>query len=75
MKIIKVRVKPGAKKNMIREVDGEISLEVWVKERAEKGKANKMLIDMLSEFFSCGKEEIEIIRGERSRIKTIRIGK
>ncbi len=75
MKIIKVRVKPGAKKNMIREMEGDISLEIWVKERAEKGKANKILIELLSEFFSCGKEDIEIIRGERSRIKTIRIGK
>ncbi len=73
MKIIKVRVKPGAKKNMIREMEGDISLEIWVKERAEKGKANKILIELLSEFFSCGKEDIEIIKGERSRIKTVRI--
>ena len=68
---IKVKVKPSAKQNKIEERDGIYF--IWVKEKAEKGKANKKLIELLSEYFKVPKSNVEIKTGERSRNKIIEI--
>ncbi|MFA6282138.1 MAG: DUF167 domain-containing protein [Candidatus Omnitrophota bacterium] len=46
---IKVRVVPRAKKESVQECDG--ALKVYLKAPALEGKANKRLIEMLSEHF------------------------
>jgi len=69
--IIKVKVKPSAKQNKIEERNG--SYFVRVKEKAEKGKANKKVIELLSEYFKVPKSNVEIKTGEKSRNKIVKI--
>ena len=66
---IDIKVIPGAKKNFIRE-EGEI-LKVYLTAPALEGKANKALIDFLAGHFHIKKSQIEIIKGLKSRYKTI----
>ena len=71
MKVIKVRVIPNAKKNDVSEEVGQ--LKVHVKAPAFGGKANKALIGVLAEFFNVKKNDVKIIRGEKSREKVIEV--
>ena len=68
---ITIKVKTDAKQDKIEEKEGIFF--VCVKERAEKGKANKKLIEILSKYFNVPKQNIEIITGERSRNKIVEI--
>ncbi|NYT01013.1 MAG: DUF167 domain-containing protein [Methanocellales archaeon] len=71
MKVINVRVVTNAKKNDISEEMGQI--KVHLKAQAVGGKANKALIELLAKFFNVKKSDVKIIRGERSREKTIEV--
>ena len=70
---VTVRVKPGSKKgNHIQlGLDGE--LLVYVREPAVDGKANRAVVELLSEYYDVPKTRIEIVRGLTSRIKVINI--
>lgn len=68
---IEIKVIPGARKNLFKE-DGPIA-KVYLTAPAVDGKANKALIDFLSDHFDTSKSRIEIIKGLKSRIKTINI--
>lgn len=68
---IKVRVKPGSKQEKIEK--REDFYFVWVKERAEKGKANKEVIKLISSYFDVPKNSVIIKTGERNRDKIIEI--
>jgi len=68
---ITIKVKTDAKQDKIEEKEGIFS--VCVKERAEKGKANKKLIEILSKYFNVPKQNIEIITGKTSRNKIVEI--
>lgn len=70
---VTVRVKPGSKKgNFVQpSLDGE--LLVHVREPAVDGKANRKMIELLSEYYEVPKTRIEIVRGLTSRIKVIKI--
>lgn len=70
-KIIAIRVIPNAKKNLIKEEPGR--LKVYLNAPAVEGKANKALIEILSEHFSVKKSQIQIIQGAKSRDKVVRI--
>jgi uncharacterized protein (TIGR00251 family) len=70
--IIEVKVVPGARKNSFEESDG--IYKIYLTAPPVEGKANKALIDFLSEHFGRRKSEIEIIKGLKSRMKTIKIG-
>jgi hypothetical protein len=70
--IIEVKVKPRASGNRISKRDDGI-LEVYTTKPACDGEANRAVIDMLSERFSVAKSRISIIKGQRSRIKTVEI--
>jgi uncharacterized protein (TIGR00251 family) len=66
--ILPVRAQPGARKNEIRgEQDG--MLKVSVTQSAEKGKANRALIALLSKELSLRKSQLELISGETSQQK------
>lgn len=52
-------------------VDGK--LRVRLRAVAEKGRANRALIDLLSSHFSVAKSSIEIVSGTTSRTKRIRL--
>lgn len=69
---ISVKVKPGAKKDKVERVSDK-ELSVRLKAPPKEGKANKALIDVLSEYFSIPKSRITIARGESGRNKIIDI--
>ena len=69
--IINVKTAPGAKKNFIKkEVD---FYKVHLTAPAVEGKANKALVEYLAEYFGVKKNQIEIIKGLKSRNKTVNI--
>jgi uncharacterized protein (TIGR00251 family) len=66
--IMAVKAAPGARKNEIRGVvDGQ--LKVCVTVVAEKGKANKAIIDFLAKQFKLSKSDLEIVAGHTSSSK------
>ncbi|KKW44712.1 MAG: hypothetical protein UY95_C0020G0005 [Parcubacteria group bacterium GW2011_GWA2_56_7] len=71
--ILTVHVKPGAKTARIERVLDETTMSVSVCAPAREGKANRALIDLLSETLHLPKTSIEIIRGATTRIKHVRV--
>lgn len=72
MEIINVRVIPGSSRNEIKEQEGG-SLKVYLTAPPVEGKANKALILALAEYFGIKKSRLEIVKGEGSRNKSVRI--
>ncbi len=70
--LIKVKVKPNAKKNEIKQIEDNF-FEIKTTATPEKGKANQKVIEMLSKHFKVPKSRIKIVRGETSREKVIEI--
>lgn len=61
--VLPVRAQPGSSKNGIRgEQNG--MLKVSVTQIAEKGKANKAIIDVLAKSLALRRSQIELISGE-----------
>lgn len=70
-KRIIVRVIPNAKKeNVVKEKD---KWKIYVSEPAIDGKANRRLIEILSEALNVKRSQIKILRGERAREKVVEI--
>ena len=69
---VEIRVVPGAKKNAIKEENGQ--MKVYLTAPPVEGKANDALVDFLAEHFGVRKSQVEIIKGLKSRHKTITIG-
>jgi uncharacterized protein len=61
--VLPVRAQPGAAKNAIRGEQAGM-LKVSVTQIAEKGKANKVLIDVLVKGLGLNRSQIELIAGE-----------
>ncbi len=72
--LITIMVQPGAKTAKIDGIDPfRGSLGVKVKAQAQKKKANMELIKLLSEVLGVPPSDIIIIKGEKSRQKTVKI--
>jgi len=71
--LIKVKVYPGSKKEEIEKINDD-EYEVYLKERAEKGKANIELVKILSKEFKVSVKNIKI-KNPSSRKKIIEIKK
>jgi len=71
MKIF-IKTKPNSKQNKVVQ-KGEFEFDVFVKAPAQEGKANKAVIDVLSEYFSVPKSHILIKAGHSSRSKIVEI--
>ncbi len=69
---ITVRVKPLARKNAVAPLAPGTFL-VSVTAPPADGKANEMVIKLLSEFFRKPRRSISILRGAASRQKLVRI--
>ena len=69
--ILEVKVFPNARKPRIIEEDG--LLKVYVNAPAADGKANKAVIKAIAEHMQVRKSAITIIKGLRSRNKTIEV--
>lgn len=66
-----VRVIPAAGRNEVR-VEGE-GLRVYLTAPPEKGRANRRLVEVLSDHFGVGRSAVEILGGLTSRRKTVRV--
>ena len=71
-KIFNVRVTPHAKQNKV-VMDGDI-LRVYTTTAPEKGHANRVVIDLLAEYFGVARYQVVISRGITSRNKIVSIG-
>ncbi len=69
MKIINVKVVANARKEEVQEFNG--GLKVYVKAPAVEGKANQALIEVLANYFNVKKSKIEIVKGEKSKVKKV----
>ena len=67
-----IRVLPRSSRNEIVEKQGNI-YRIKLTAPAIEGKANKALITLLSKRLGLPKAKIQLISGERSRTKSIRI--
>ena len=72
MLVVNVKVIPKAKQNLIKPLDTK-NLKIYVTSPPEKGKANKQAVELLSQYYKVGKNNIEIILGLHSQNKTIKI--
>jgi uncharacterized protein (TIGR00251 family) len=70
--LIEVYVTPNTREARVVKVS-EDYIEVWVDERAENGRANKRLLEILTEHFKVPKSRITILRGTKTRNKTIQV--
>ena len=61
--VLPVRAQPGARQNAIRGCQQGL-LKVSVTQVAEKGKANKALVDFLSKALGLRKSQLELLAGE-----------
>ena len=67
--IIKLKISPNASKNEIIKTDTEIKVKITA--QPIENKANKALIEFLSKHFKIAKSNIEIVKGETSKEKTL----
>jgi uncharacterized protein len=70
--LISVHVTPNSKESRVTKV-GEASFDVKVDEKATGGRANKRLVEILSEHFGVPRSKISIVRGAKSRDKTVEV--
>lgn len=69
---ISVKIKPNSKISKV-EQSAEGLYKVSVTAPAQDGKANKALIETLSEYFKVAKSKINIVSGQTSKNKIIEI--
>ena len=69
---MKIRVVPNAPKTAAAGAYGD-GVKIKINAPAMDGKANAELVKFLSKFFGIGRGSIEIISGETSRDKLVRI--
>ena len=66
-----IKVVPGAKRNAWKEEEGRV--KVYLTAPAVDGKANKALVEFLAGRFHVRPRQVEVIKGLKSRQKTITI--
>lgn len=62
----------SSREEIVRRDDGVY--DIWLKEKAEDGKANRRLINLLAKEFGVGVKEIRI-KNPKSRKKIVEVGK
>ncbi len=70
--LISVKVIPNARRVEVKELS-EGNYKVYLTAKAQKGSANKQLLEVLAEFFRTPKSRIKIIKGEKDRNKVVQI--
>ncbi len=71
--ILPVRITPRAQKNEISELMEDGTVKIRLTAPPIDGKANKALVDFLSDILNVRRSRIEIISGMKSRDKRVRI--
>ncbi|MBA3063724.1 YggU family protein [bacterium] len=70
--VIKVKIVPGSSKNKILGVHND-AIKITITAPPIEGKANKKCIAYLAKYFDVAKSKIEIISGQTSKNKLIKI--
>jgi len=70
---LKLKISPQKKNTRFGERLPDGTWPVFIQEPATEGKANKALVDFLSEVLGIPKHRIGIVRGLQSRNKTVQI--
>ncbi len=73
VRTITVRVHPHTKRSKLREKMADGSLKIDIAAPADDGKANEKLVRFLAQEFSVPVSHIEILSGQKSRKKILRI--
>ncbi len=75
--LIPLKVTPKASRNKVgdffEDAKGQQALRIYVTSPPDKGKANKEVIELLSKYFKVPKSTLEIISGETSRNKIVKV--
>ena len=66
---ISALVKPNARQNKIEQMEN--GYVIWTKEPPFQDKANKAVIELVSEYFNIPKSKISIVSGLKSKRKII----
>jgi uncharacterized protein len=69
----KVKIIAGAQKSQITGQLSDGTIKIKVAAQAQKGKANAVLIEFISEEFDVAKSRVEILSGLTAPIKVIKI--
>ena len=69
--ILDIRVIPKASRDKVQEENG--TFKVYVTKPAEDGLANTKVIELLAGYFHVKKYEIRIVKGEKSRNKSVQL--
>ncbi len=67
---LKVHVVPNARQASVVRMD-DATFEVRVDERAERGRANRRLLELMSEHLGVPRSKLALVRGATSRDKTV----
>ena len=67
---IYVKAVPKAGKNQVKKV-AENEYKVWITATPERGKANKVLLKLLAEYFGVSKSNVQLVAGQTARIKIV----
>jgi len=70
---LQLKVFAGAGQTNIKEIMDDGTVKVSVAAPADKGKANKELIQYLAHTFEVDKRNVTIVKGQKSREKTIKL--
>jgi uncharacterized protein (TIGR00251 family) len=70
--LLAINLQPRASRNEIGEARGD-ELRIKVTAPPVDAAANQALIELLAETLDCGKGRVELVRGQTSRHKTIRL--
>ncbi len=70
--LISVKVVPNSREASVEKIE-EGRFKVKVDEKAEEGRANKRLIEILAKYFQVQKSTVVILKGQRSKNKIVEI--
>ncbi len=69
---IKVKSEPGSRKEEIIK-NKEDSFEIKIKEKAERGEANKRIKELLSKHFNVSVNKVILVKGSKQKSKIFNI--
>jgi len=70
---LRVKVRPGASRNMIREIMADNTIKIDIAAAPVRGQANNELIKFLAGEFSAAKKNVIILSGAGEKIKLIKV--
>lgn len=70
---VQVVVKPGSKKGPLLVVEKDGGVLIYVRERAQDGKANDAVASLLAKHYGVGVSNIRLVRGASGRHKVFHI--